>query len=171
MTTPPQSTALEALEGLQEADRLLNELGSIVKDSWAHEKIIDAMIPLSAIVLQPTAPVRDDRRCTCHKDDNPPIPCAKKFAASECAQQPEAVDLEKLKRECMKALYTPYDNAMGIDKDVHDIINFLAANGMIKGQDLAWLDKMAYGPSLYPTEWQAGWDEAIKTVARKMRGE
>ena len=24
------------------------------------------------------------QHCTCHPDDNPPIPCAKKFALSEC---------------------------------------------------------------------------------------
>jgi hypothetical protein len=24
------------------------------------------------------------RKCTCHPDDNPPVPCAKKYALSEC---------------------------------------------------------------------------------------
>lgn len=26
----------------------------------------------------------DRRRCTCHPSDNPPVPCARKFAYSEC---------------------------------------------------------------------------------------
>lgn len=25
-----------------------------------------------------------DRSCTCHPDDNPPVPCPQKFALSEC---------------------------------------------------------------------------------------
>lgn len=26
----------------------------------------------------------DPRSCTCHPDDNPPVPCQRKFALSEC---------------------------------------------------------------------------------------
>lgn len=34
----------------------------------------------------------EGRTCTCHPDDNPPVPCAKKYALSECKQaQAEAV--------------------------------------------------------------------------------
>ena len=32
-----------------------------------------------------TAPLKGDtRKCTCHPDDNPPIPCQRKYAYSEC---------------------------------------------------------------------------------------
>ncbi len=27
---------------------------------------------------------RDDRICTCHPDDNPPRPCPRKYALTEC---------------------------------------------------------------------------------------
>ncbi len=30
-----------------------------------------------------------ERPCTCHPDDNPPVPCAKKYALSECKETPE----------------------------------------------------------------------------------
>lgn len=29
-------------------------------------------------------PVSDSRPCTCHPDDSPPVPCARKYALSEC---------------------------------------------------------------------------------------
>lgn len=29
-------------------------------------------------------PVSDPRPCTCHPDDSPPVPCARKYALSEC---------------------------------------------------------------------------------------
>ncbi|PZQ46155.1 MAG: hypothetical protein DI551_05610 [Micavibrio aeruginosavorus] len=51
-----KAEALQALKGLQLTDRLLNDLGSIVKDSLAHEKIIDAMIPLSKMALSAETP-------------------------------------------------------------------------------------------------------------------
>lgn len=29
-------------------------------------------------------PKREPRPCTCHQDDNPPVPCAQKYALAEC---------------------------------------------------------------------------------------
>ncbi len=29
----------------------------------------------------------DPRDCTCHPDDNPPVPCAKQYALSECRRK------------------------------------------------------------------------------------
>lgn len=29
-----------------------------------------------------------DRPCTCHPDDNPPVPCPQKYALSECKAAP-----------------------------------------------------------------------------------
>lgn len=28
-----------------------------------------------------------DRECTCHPDDKPPVPCAKRYALTECREQ------------------------------------------------------------------------------------
>lgn len=50
-------------------------------------------------LVHPAAPVaqQDARACTCHPDDNPPVPCPRRYALSECraavAQQGEAVAL------------------------------------------------------------------------------
>lgn len=44
---------------------------------------IDAAAAQPAVPLQPQAEP-DSRTCTCHPDDSPPIPCAKKYALSEC---------------------------------------------------------------------------------------
>jgi hypothetical protein len=27
-----------------------------------------------------------ERKCTCHPDDNPPVPCARQYALSECRE-------------------------------------------------------------------------------------
>lgn len=35
-----------------------------------------------------------DRPCTCHPDDNPPVPCPQKFALSECKDAPDAATVE-----------------------------------------------------------------------------
>lgn len=34
-------------------------------------------------VIEPNS-VADAKPCTCHPDDNPPVPCAKQYALSEC---------------------------------------------------------------------------------------
>lgn len=39
------------------------------------------MNTLQAIARQK---LRDTRPCTCHPDDNPPVPCAEKYALSDC---------------------------------------------------------------------------------------
>lgn len=43
---------------------------------------------LRALADAPTAPQaepkREPRPCTCHPDDNPPVPCAQKYALNEC---------------------------------------------------------------------------------------
>lgn len=46
----------------------------------------------------PAQVARDTRECTCHPDDNPPRPCPRKFALSDCRKAaaqvaPEVVDL------------------------------------------------------------------------------
>lgn len=45
------------------------------------------IIPLYAhpVPAAPQAePTREPRPCTCHPDDNPPVPCAQKYALNEC---------------------------------------------------------------------------------------
>ena len=41
---------------------------------------------------QPPTVETDERKCTCHPDDNPPLPCTRNFALNEC----RAAELAKL---------------------------------------------------------------------------
>lgn len=43
-----------------------------------------------------------NRSCTCHPDDNPPEPCARKYALSECKKKPEPV--YETAEECVEAI-------------------------------------------------------------------
>lgn len=37
----------------------------------------------------------DDRKCTCHPDDNPPQPCPKQFALGECRRVADLAEAEE----------------------------------------------------------------------------
>ncbi len=37
----------------------------------------------------------DNRSCTCHPDDSPPVPCARRYAINECRQ----AELTRLRAE------------------------------------------------------------------------
>lgn len=39
--------------------------------------------------------VADTRTCTCHPDDNPPVPCPRRFAYSHCVAAALADEFEK----------------------------------------------------------------------------
>lgn len=41
----------------------------------------------------------DTRKCTCHPDDNPPYPCAKKYALTDCKIEEMASALERAEHE------------------------------------------------------------------------
>lgn len=57
-----------------------------VADYDAHQKVMAQQYPgawpwpVSGIL----------KSCTCHPDDAPPVPCAQKYALSECRAKPEA---------------------------------------------------------------------------------
>lgn len=60
---------------------------------------------------QPAAPTErpgEDKPCTCHPDDNPPSPCARKYALSACKATPPASDTPMTDAES-------YRTAMEID--------------------------------------------------------
>lgn len=68
-----------------------------------------------------------DKPCTCHPDDNPPVPCPQKFALSECRAAAPAPHQEAiaLLRE-MKAAPAPApadDTAKGIMALITDLKN------------------------------------------------
>lgn len=43
----------------------------------------------AAKALRAALSAPDGRPCTCHPDDNPPVPCAKKYALTECKKAAE----------------------------------------------------------------------------------
>lgn len=40
------------------------------------------------------------RPCTCHPDDNPPVPCARKYAINECRSEHERKNSRTLGQGC-----------------------------------------------------------------------
>lgn len=59
--------------------------------------------------------VEDTRKCTCHPDDKPPVPCPRKFAFSEC----KAAAYERLRRPHWPDVYAGC--AFTPDRD-HDLV-------------------------------------------------
>jgi hypothetical protein len=105
-TPPPVATEREAFEATFERlfgkrptrDEFPREDGyyySAVDRAW---QLWQARAALSAPAA---APVTDEQSCTCHPDDNPPKPCAKKYAYSECVA---ASGDEALMRLALEAL-------------------------------------------------------------------
>lgn len=64
-----------------------------------------------------------DRPCTCHPDDNPPVPCPQKFALSECKAATQGWKL------------VPVDPTMGM----YDDWNAAAKNGLNDGFFGTWI--------------------------------
>lgn len=45
----------------------------------------------------------DNRSCTCHPDDSPPVPCARRYALNECRQAELTrlrAELARVQQEC-----------------------------------------------------------------------
>jgi hypothetical protein len=69
--------------------RLHERTGKIIGEHWlwcALERI--AAGERETDVMADYDYARDTRTCTCHPDDNPPKPCARKYAYSECSKVP-----------------------------------------------------------------------------------
>jgi hypothetical protein len=68
-----------------------------------------------------------ERPCTCHPDDNPPVPCAQKYALSECraASEPTEVQIEAWAHEIWAAAQTA--PCEGIENAVDRIVGALRA--------------------------------------------
>jgi hypothetical protein len=60
----------------------------------AEAPVFDGLdVPAFAAWLRQCA---EQRPCTCHPDDNPPVPCAQKYALNECraASEPTETEIE-----------------------------------------------------------------------------
>ena len=64
----------------------------------------------------------DTRKCTCHPDDNPPIPCARKYALHDCLKE-RIQQLEEENNRLEKAWYVmhkrcfEYEVTLGLRKE------------------------------------------------------
>jgi hypothetical protein len=62
----------------------------------------------------------DDRACTCHPDDNPPQPCARKYALSECKTGRDSERLDFLQWLMTRTEFqSPRAGARAVDSDMH----------------------------------------------------
>lgn len=55
----------------------------------------DLMRRIDAFIDATSAPSEIARPCTCHPDDNPPVPCPKKYALTECREAALSAIAEK----------------------------------------------------------------------------
>ncbi len=62
-----------------------------------------------------------DRPCTCHPDDNPPRPCPRKYAYSECVKAAEADAMERAENLVRNFFWNE-----GIPPDKHEIMENIA---------------------------------------------
>lgn len=65
----------------------INEALGLDPDDGGAEPILDAIEELKAAAQPAQAQAvqeKQERPCTCHPGDNPPIPCARKYVLSEC---------------------------------------------------------------------------------------
>lgn len=56
------------------------------RHAWAASVVINRQRGYAMNETQACAAAPDIRSCTCHPDDNPPLPCPRKFSLTECRQ-------------------------------------------------------------------------------------
>ena len=78
-----------------------NTIGHTGEAARASTSLIDNALASGETGSSPAAPNADHWPCTCHQDDNPPVPCPQKFALAEgvCA----LCERDQLKRELAEA--------------------------------------------------------------------
>ena len=82
----------------------MRELADILEPMAAAPVFERLDIPGAVALLRQCA---EQRPCTCHPDDNPPVPCARKYALSECREAPQRepvlIDLLTQAEKCLAA--------------------------------------------------------------------
>lgn len=86
MVTLPREVVTQALEALEHIQRCIGfGTATIHYDSATWAQLDAAHDALRAALAAGEA-----RPCTCHPDDNPPQPCARRYALAECRAASEA---------------------------------------------------------------------------------
>jgi len=79
-----RTALLQRVRGLEEELHVWQERYRRMLE-WASQ--LKACDPLQPIIVDANSPIvgmLTSRPCTCHPDDNPPVPCPKKYALDEC---------------------------------------------------------------------------------------
>lgn len=96
----------------------------------------------------------DTRTCSCHPDDNPPLPCPRKFALTECRQAATAFGIGQI---ALNLRYWLEWNKASRDRE-----------NLRTDPDIAILAV----PPHWPTRGQLRlWAETMETAAALLRGE
>jgi hypothetical protein len=70
------------------------------------------------------APPVDTRSCTCHPDDNPPVPCPKRYAYSECVKAAPPVEQERQEKVGDLLAYGEEESAHALRRKDRDQYQF-----------------------------------------------
>ena len=79
-----QTSLMQRIKGLEEELHVWKERYQRMLEWAAQLKAYEPMPPIIVDADSPIVGVLTGRPCTCHPDDNPPVPCPKKYALSEC---------------------------------------------------------------------------------------
>lgn len=105
-------------------------------------------------IAQAAAKSEDRRSCTCHPDDNPPVPCPRKFALTDCRQSAAA---------------------FGLGEIASNLRYWLDWNKLTRDREKLNTDPdtaILAVPPHWPTRGQLQlWAETIETAAALLRGE
>jgi hypothetical protein len=87
-----------------------------------HANWYSAMIAAAPAASQ-AEPVSDPRPCTCHPDDSPPVPCARKYALSECRAASGEPKRNQPLRDLLAVIHCDgghHTEAVGLDQSIKD---------------------------------------------------
>jgi len=93
--------------------------------------IRDRVYAQEAEIERLTAAQADVRPCTCHPDDSPPVPCAKKYALNECRAAAQADERVPLTDEQIEAQIEARDA----------LLDFISENGTASEGVQHYLDR------------------------------
>ena len=72
-------------------------------DSWFKPTKLQVRVKPDWVFMAIEKEPGDSRPCTCHPDDNPPVPCAEKYAYTECVTD-EQERVRSYQREAQQRL-------------------------------------------------------------------
>jgi hypothetical protein len=125
---------------------------------------------------EPTAATADARPCTCHHDDNPPAPCARKYALGECRAAADAqcnsVEFDRIKTadaqgDDLDTLFDPGSGNKALRRAVAmGLIEKHEQSNVAQGDERAFADAFKsafyYPEAADQTSFRKGWQAGIQ---------